>query len=775
MRFPSRAQQRVAVGVAAVALAYGVTACGGGDKGTGPSRPAPAALAKIGGDGQTGPVAHPLAAPLLVRVTDVHGGAAAGVAVAWSVVEGGGSVGAGSSATDSAGRASVSWTLGPAVGTNSARASVAGLPPVVFTATAAPWLTSIQPDTLIEGRTATLTGTGFSARASEDTVRIGGVRAEVTAASGTSLTITVPASDCQPARDAGVSVTVGAATGNALTKRVHPPSFLALAVGQQAVLVDPGSFCLQFGASPRGGDAYLVGLGAAAENPSATLPIVVTGVAGAAPTAQASTPAVAPVRRIWSAPVSLPGSRWMARRLQRMRAQLLLHEWEQAHLGHVVRSGPAAPAVGPSPRGGPPAVGDTVRVRFPSYTSPCTAYTEVLTRVRVVGQGGIWLTDTGNPTTDSLTTADIQAFSTLLDTKVLATDTSYFGAPSDIDGNGRVVIVLSIRVNAEPGIAGFAFSGDLFDRAECASSNVGEFFYGIVPDPNDVAGTGAWTKDEVVGVMPDLVAHELTHIIQDSRRLVLAAGGTMLSVWEKEGQATLAEEVVGHAVLGNRVGQDYGASAAFSDQGMWWYGSSAFVDLALYFGWLPPGTTRKASNAPEMCTLFGTATLATACSPAAFYGAAWSLERYISDRFGLEYPGGERQLHRDLIGANVGLAGVANVQSVLGLSFDTLFARWAGMLYADGRVAAAEPALTMSSWNLFNVMSAFVSDVFRLVPVDRPFGDFQDSRSVRAGSTAYTRISASSARPALALRVRDAGNEPLSPVLKPQLWVVRLQ
>jgi hypothetical protein len=469
----------------------------------------------------------------------------------------------------------------------------------------------------------------------------------------------------------------------------------------------------------------------------------------------------------------------LARRAAHMRAERVLREGERELLA---RSGAGVGRISPQPAAAAPtavpSVGDTIRMRVLNFSQPlCNNFTEILTRVRVVGAAGIWVTDTLNPPTDSLTTAEIQAYSDTFDTKIYATDTLYFGAPSDIDVNQRVFIVLTIQVNKIPlGAAGFVFSGDLFSRASCQASNGGEIFYSHVPDPANTAGTGARSKAGVLFQMPSLIAHEFAHNIQVARRIVLASG-TTLSSWEAEGQASLAEEVVGHSVLGNTTGQNYGASVAFgADAGERWY-FSGFVQLARYFGWDGSGTTSADTvpNAPALCTLFGSTAVATNCSPFAFYGASWAFLRYLSDRFGPAYPGGEAQLHRDLIGKTVGAQGVDNIQALLGRDVDSLFTQWGGMLYVDDRVPGAAGPVTMTSWNLTNVFNAFVSDAFRLDPAARSWVAFTDSRSVRGGSNAYTRLSSGGPRPALSLRVRDPGGGTLAGTLRPRLWIVRLQ
>jgi hypothetical protein len=742
----------------------------------------PAFVTVVSGNNQSGVPSAALASPIVVSVTDQFSNVGSGLTVNFTVTAGGGSVNPTSAVTGANGQAQTTWTLGPSAGSQTLQASVAGAPLVQANANATATnltITSVTPDTLVEGQSATITGTDFSLTPANNTVMIGGVAASVTAASATSLTVTVPTSNCQPARDAAITVAVGAATSNSVTKRLHPASFVNLAVGQQLIVTDPAQFCLQFRPSVTGNDSYVIGLGASAETPTGVLPHVLTGVAGVA----AAAPALvsARVRTTLGAaeqgafPAALDAEA-LALRRSHARAELALREWERRNLldRPNARLQIAARRAGDIPAA-PPSVGDTIRFRITSFSNPCNSFTEALTRVKVVGQRGIWVTDINNPATDSLTTAEMQGYSDTLDTHVYARDTTYFGAPSDLDNNQRIIIVLSIEVNKIPlGVAGFVFAGDLFSRSSCASSNLGEVFYSHVPDPGNVAGTGARSKSSILFQMPSLIAHEFTHVIQESRRLVLANGQDMTS-WEAEGQASLAEEVVGHSVLGNSIGQNYGADVAFAPGlGQRWY-QGLFVQLALYYGWIPPGTSTKAADAPEMCSLFATTGITTSCDPFAFYGASWSFQRYVSDRFGPSYPGGEAGLHRDWISKNVGLRGVPNVAALLGVNVDSLLAQWAATLYVDGRVASPPSPVAMSGWDLLNVFAAFVNDNFRLVPPSRSFANFSDSRSVRGGSTAYTLLGSSGARPAMAVRARDSSGNPLATTLRPQLWIARLQ
>src|SRR5256714_9372249 len=98
-----------------------------------------ASMTIVAGDGQSGTVGRSLSNPLVIKVATTGGVGVPGVAVAWTVTMGGGSLSETSVLTDAQGAASVTWTLGDVVGTQSVSASVAGLAgsPAIFSASAA--------------------------------------------------------------------------------------------------------------------------------------------------------------------------------------------------------------------------------------------------------------------------------------------------------------------------------------------------------------------------------------------------------------------------------------------------------------------------------------------------------------------------------------------------------------------------------------------------------------------------------------------------------------
>ncbi|NIM62820.1 MAG: hypothetical protein GTN89_08085, partial [Acidobacteria bacterium] len=91
--------------------------------------------------------------------------------------------------------------------------------------------------------------------------------------------------------------------------------------------------------------------------------------------------------------------------------------------------------------------------------------------------------------------ADIEFIGETYDRRLLDVNIDYFGEPTDVDDNDRVIVLLSPTVNgltprsANFFVVGFFFGLDLFPPnasgcPECRFSNGGEIFYGPVPDPD---------------------------------------------------------------------------------------------------------------------------------------------------------------------------------------------------------------------------------------------------------------------------------------------------
>jgi hypothetical protein len=117
-------RRRLAV-LIAFGLAAGSSACGG-DGLVLPNESRAASITIVSGDAQSAAAGAALGQPLVVRVADALDRPVEGQAVAFTIDAGGGTVAPGSATTDADGRASASWTLGAAAGTQRVQARVEG-------------------------------------------------------------------------------------------------------------------------------------------------------------------------------------------------------------------------------------------------------------------------------------------------------------------------------------------------------------------------------------------------------------------------------------------------------------------------------------------------------------------------------------------------------------------------------------------------------------------------------------------------------------------------
>ncbi|HUF75622.1 MAG TPA: hypothetical protein VMM35_05055, partial [Longimicrobiales bacterium] len=129
-----------------------------------------------------------------------------------------------------------------------------------------------------------------------------------------------------------------------------------------------------------------------------------------------------------------------------------------------------------------PAVGEILTLRTINDASAnlCEAPLERTGRVVAVSSRAIVVSDTESPA--ELNSGQVAAIASEFDALVVPVGVQYFGQPTDIDSNGRVIIFFTPVVN-DLDAAGFFFTGDLFAQSECAASNEAEIVYILSPDP----------------------------------------------------------------------------------------------------------------------------------------------------------------------------------------------------------------------------------------------------------------------------------------------------
>ncbi len=199
-------------------------------------------------------------------------------------------------------------------------------------------------------------------------------------------------------------------------------------------------------------------------------------------------------------------------------------------------------------------LGDVINLNVNGLQS-CSNASYHPARVMAIGSKSIIFADTLNPR-NGFTTADFQRFAARFDTLVYPLLVENFGEPTDIDKNGRISILFTRAVNeltparSSSYVGGFAFSRDLFpiterSRAEgCATSNQGEYFYALAPDPTGSINQNVRSTSFVDSITTSVLAHELQHIINASRRLYVTNAAGFEEKWLDEGMAHIAEELL---------------------------------------------------------------------------------------------------------------------------------------------------------------------------------------------------------------------------------------
>jgi hypothetical protein len=183
-----------------------------------------------------------------------------------------------------------------------------------------------------------------------------------------------------------------------------------------------------------------------------------------------------------------------------------------------------------------------------TFNATNPTYATVNAKLLFIGTNTLVYVDTMAPA-NGFNTSQLNAFGQQIDQTFYTIDVNAFGPPSDVDGNGRVIVLLSPVVNSlspsaqcatQGYIAGFFFGLDL-SGAGNSNSNQGEIYYGLVPDPNGTVSC-AHSVSTVASIAPGTFLHELQHMINFSQHVVVH-GGNSEEGWLDEGLSIVAQEL----------------------------------------------------------------------------------------------------------------------------------------------------------------------------------------------------------------------------------------
>lgn len=147
---------------------------------------------------------------------------------------------------------------------------------------------------------------------------------------------------------------------------------------------------------------------------------------------------------------------------------------------------------------------------------------------------------------EMMSDADVQSLCTRFDSDAQK-EQNIFGSYSDINGDGKVVVLLTPQVNAlgaQGGgiITGFFSASDLYTSS---SSNSMEILYIMVPDPNGAYGSKISNSFAMNNLLPPVLVHELQHAISYNQHVLINKGKSE-EAWLNEGLSHLSEDLLGH-------------------------------------------------------------------------------------------------------------------------------------------------------------------------------------------------------------------------------------
>lgn len=391
------------------------------------------------------------------------------------------------------------------------------------------------------------------------------------------------------------------------------------------------------------------------------------------------------------------------------------------------------------------------------------SFVTVGARLQYTGANLVIYVDTLTPApfTDSVLTS----LGNLFDNTLYPIDTAAFGPPSDVDGNGKIIVLMTPRVNAlvtasqcraSGFITGYFFGFDI-GSTDTTRSNRGEIFYTLAPDPNATVSC-AHRLDEVERLVPATFIHELQHMISFGQHFVLR-GGQDEDVWLNEGLSLIAEE------LGSRYYEDKypppsgrtNPSQLFPDSSQTFIGSN----LEYAYDYLAGSPDTSITTFKDQGAL-------------SERGGAFLFLRWLGDQKG-------QGIFKALVQTNK--TGITNVAAAAGEPFATLFGDFGIAVYTDslpGIPRASIPArYRFTSRNLRQLFARLQSigavgpNPFPIVLDTLPAGVARQETMVQGTMDFYT-VLTSGGQSAASVRFTRPDGRALPAALVPQMGIFRL-
>lgn len=433
-----------------------------------------------------------------------------------------------------------------------------------------------------------------------------------------------------------------------------------------------------------------------------------------------------------------------------------------------------------------PAVGDTINIKIPNAatTDLCDSFISTRAIVASVSQKAILMVDTlDGPPASLFTQAQMDSITGEFDAVTYPTDAAYFNTPTDVDGNGRIIMLFTGQINLltpknSPPTAGFVggffFAGDFFpvvataQAQACPQSNEAEIFYLLAPDPTGQFNNIRTTSSVRQGTR-GTIAHEFQHMINAGNRFQNPLVGNFESSWLDEALAHFAEDAVGRQVVGLTDLQTF-ASSNFPTCGSPCqqandFNAFFFQNLARLSSWMDkPDQFSPISDAAD--------------TSLAVRGAAWALVRYAADNYSNGLP--RTLTHALSVGPDTG---VKNFVAATKAPIDTLVKEWLVSMYADHLgIPGLDAKYQYRSYNFRSVMPPVAKVILSQSVATYPLriqsiGSGSDNISSKniSGTGTFFRLTVAAGAAAKNVKILDASGTTAASFLGEHVYVLRVQ
>ena len=273
------------------------------------------------------------------------------------------------------------------------------------------------------------------------------------------------------------------------------------------------------------------------------------------------------------------------------------------------------------------------------------------TRVAQTDHGEIWIDD------EDLSHYEapfVDALAKAYEERVWPSDTAAFGMPTDVDLNGRILVLLTHELGTHLNggwLIGYFGNGDLLrsrdTSPDCSGSGSNHAEIVFLNDVQNGGANGYSANDLSATVYPATLAHEIQHLLNLGHRCVEKQCDGPEDTWINEGLSKLAEDLAGYGWNG-AIGRSEGAAYLARGSG----------DLRGYDG---RSLTRWEGD------------------PIGNYQGAHSFLRFFADRLG----GGVATALEE------GPGGAAGMEDALGRPLPRAMAEWASALLLSNESGAA--------------------------------------------------------------------------------------